>query len=57
MYICRILKEDNEKKYFLNNELSRLWRNEVGVKKRERTRQQAAERKQAQKLLLIKVKF
>ena len=53
MYICSIFKEDK----FQSNELSRLWRNEVGVKKRERTRQQAAERKQAQKLLLIKVKF
>ena len=33
----------------------RLWRNEVDHKKRERTRQQAAELKQVQKLLLIKV--
>ena len=36
---------------------NRLWRTEVNTKKRERTRQQAAEMKEMQKFLLIKVKF
>ena len=35
---------------------NRLWRTEVNTKKRERTRQQAAEMKEMQKFLLIKVK-
>ena len=34
---------------------NRLWRTEVNAKKRERTRQQAAEMKEMQKFLLIKV--
>ena len=36
---------------------NRLWRTEVNAKKRERTRQQAAELKEMQKFLLIKVKL
>lgn len=36
---------------------NRLWRTEVNAKKRERTRQQAAEMKEMQKFLLIKVNF
>ena len=36
---------------------NRLWRTEVNAKKRERTRQQAAEMKEMQKFLLIKVRF
>ena len=35
---------------------NRLWRTEVNAKKRERTRQQAAEMKEMQKFLLIKVR-
>lgn len=36
---------------------NRLWRTEVNAKKRERTRQQAAEMKEMQKFLLIKVSW
>ena len=36
---------------------NRLWRTEVNAKKRERTRQQAAEMKEMQKFLLIKVRL
>lgn len=53
LMLCSTIMAFSFAMYYKN----RLWRTEVNAKKRERTRQQAAEMKEMQKFLLIKVRF